>query len=73
MAFRKDIFKQLQWSSKGYGVEAELTAMVGRNKIPFTEVLISTIYLDVTKGVTLKHAAKILLTFPKWYFSVKSL
>lgn len=71
MALRKDVFNKVIWRSNGYGVEAEISAVVGRKKIEFDEVFVSTIYLDRRKGVTLWHAFRILLHLPSWYFSVK--
>lgn len=70
MAIREDVFGLVTWESKGYGVEAELSASIGRKKIKFSEVLVSTIYLDRTKGVSLRHAFFILLKLPKWYLFV---
>ncbi len=67
MAFRKDVYGHLKWSSRGYGVEAEIATIVGKEKLDFKEVLVSTIYLDPKKGVNLIHAFKILLTIPLWY------
>ncbi len=76
MAWRGELYDTLDWSSDGYGVEAELAAIVGRKHLPFAEVNISTIYLDRVKGVTMKHAFGILLHVPRWYakdFSPKHL
>ncbi len=67
IAIRGDVFNKINWTSKGYGVEAEMSAVVGRKKIDFTEILVSTIYFDVKKGVTMKHAIKIFLHLPIWY------
>jgi len=67
IALRKDVFYKINWRSKGYGVEAEMSAIVGRKKIDFSELLVSTIYFDVKKGVTMKHAIKIFLHLPIWY------
>lgn len=67
IALRSDVFNKINWTSKGYGVEAEMSAVVGRKKIDFTELLVSTIYFDVKKGVTMKHALKIFLHLPLWY------
>lgn len=68
MAFRKDIYKQIIWTSKGYGVEAELATVISKRKIKFGEVFVSTIYLDINKGVNMWHALLILLMIPIWYF-----
>ncbi len=67
IAIRADVFNKINWTSKGYVVEAEMSAVVGRKKIAFSELLVSTIYFDVKKGVTMKHALKIFLHLPLWY------
>lgn len=65
-AMRKDIFGEIEWYSNDYGVEAEISAIVGRKKIQFKEILVKTIYLDNKKGVNLFHALRILMRIPFW-------
>lgn len=67
MAFRKDVFNKIKWSSARYGVETEIATKVGKNKIPFSEIKIDTIYIDKYKGVTIFDAFKILFKIPFWY------
>jgi glycosyltransferase involved in cell wall biosynthesis len=69
LGFRKEIYKKIIWKSVRYGVETEMATKVGRNKIPFFEIKIDTIYMDKYKGVTIFDAFKILLKIPFWYFS----
>ena len=61
---RKDVYKEISWHSNDYGVEAEISAIVGRKMIPFKEVLVRTIYHDEKKGVNMFHALRILLRIP---------
>ena len=68
MAFREDVYEILKWSSRGYGVEAELATIVARKRINFTEVNVPTIYVDPRKGVNMVHAIGILTHVPRWYF-----
>ena len=68
LAIRKDISKKVRWKSNRYGIETEIATKVGKNKIPFCEIKIDTIYVDKYKGVTIFDAFKILLQIPYWYF-----
>jgi glycosyltransferase involved in cell wall biosynthesis len=73
MAFRHDVFSALNWTSEGYGVEAELATIIARRRISFVEVNVPLIYLDARKGAHFGHALRILACVPLWYFrSAKS-
>jgi hypothetical protein len=67
--FRKNIYKKIKWKSDRYEIETEVSSKVGRNKLPFSEIKVDTIYIDKYKGVTILDAMKILLKVPYWYFS----
>jgi len=69
LGFRKEVYKKIKWKSCRYGIETEMATKVGRNKIPFSEVKIDTIYIDKYKGVTIFDAFKILFKIPFWYFN----
>jgi glycosyltransferase involved in cell wall biosynthesis len=69
LGFRKDVYKKIKWKSCRYGIETEMAVKVGKNKLPFFEIKIDTIYIDKYKGVTIFDAMKILLKVPFWYFS----
>lgn len=71
MALRKEVFDKIVWESNDYGVEIEISAIVGKKRIEFKEILIDTLYLDVKKGVTLTKAFFISLKIPYWYFKYK--
>jgi glycosyltransferase involved in cell wall biosynthesis len=65
----KAAYKKLRWGSSGYGVEAEIVARLGKNKLDFCEVPVETIYHDKTKGVTILDAIGILGDVLKWKLS----
>lgn len=65
-ALRKDIFTAIHWHSNDYGVEAEISAIIGRKLISFKEILVKTIYLNESKGVNMFHAVRIFLRIPYW-------
>lgn len=65
-ALRKDVLNKIHWYSNDYGVEAEISAIIGRKNIPFKEIQVKTIYLDRNKGVNLIDALIILLHIPYW-------
>jgi len=69
LGFRKEIYKKIIWKSTRYGIETEMATKIGRNKIPFSEIKIDTIYIDKYKGVTIFDAFNILYKIPFWYFS----
>lgn len=69
LAFKKDVYKQIEWNSQRYGIETEMATKIGKNKIPFSEIKIDTIYIDKYKGVNIIDAIKVLMQIPFWYFS----
>jgi len=68
MAFRRDVYNHIKWTSKGYEVEAELATVISKRKLKFGQVFVPTIYLDSNKGVNIWHALLIILMIPIWYF-----
>ena len=71
MAIRSQVFNKINWESDDYGVEIEISAIVGKKRIPFKEILVDTLYLDIKKGVTITKAFFISLKIPYWYFKYK--
>lgn len=69
MGFRREVYTKLLWKSSRYGIETEMATRVGKNKIPYKEIEIDTIYIDKYKGVSILDAFKILFQIPFWYFS----
>lgn len=69
-ALTKKAYKKIRWESTGYGVETEMVARVGKNKISFTEIPVASIYHDKTKGVTILDAVGIMGEIIKWRFTI---
>lgn len=67
--FSKQIYPQIKWQSKRYGVETEIASKVGKLGLKFTEIKVNTTYIDKYKGVNLWDAFKILLKIPGWYIT----
>lgn len=68
LGFKKEIYKQIKWESTRYGIETEMAIKVAKNKIPFYEIKIDTIYIDKYKGMTFFDAFKIFHKVPFWFF-----
>lgn len=62
----QDAYKKLRWDSSGYGVESEIVARLGKNRLKYCEVQVKTIYLNKVKGVTLLDAFGIFGEIIKW-------
>lgn len=62
----KKAYKKIHWESAGYGVETEMVARMGKNKLAFCEIPIKTIYNDKVKGVTILDAFGIFGEILKW-------
>jgi len=69
MAFTKKTYQKIKWDSSRYGVETEIVARTGKNKLKYTEIPIETIYIDKYKGVTILDAIGILFSIPRWLIS----
>jgi glycosyltransferase involved in cell wall biosynthesis len=66
----KGAYKKLRWNSTGYGVETEIVARVGKEKLKFLEVPIQTIYHEKDKGVTILDAFGVLGQVIVWKFTL---
>ena len=69
-AITKKAFKSIYWESAGYGVETEITARIGKEKLSFCEVPVDTIYHDSVKGVTMLDAFGIMFEIIKWRITI---
>lgn len=69
MAMTKETYTKVKWDSARYGVETEIVARTGKNKLEYGEVLIEAIYIDKYKGVTILDAIGILMNIPGWLIS----
>lgn len=68
IAFTKDAYSKIQWKSPRYGIESEVVARTGKNKLKYSEIEISTIYIDKHKGVSILDALAIFPSVFKWRF-----
>ena len=59
-------YSKIRWDSNGYGVETEMIARIGKNKLRFCEIPVETIYHDNVKGVTILDAFEVLGNVIKW-------
>ncbi len=62
----KKAYGTVKWDSTGYGVEVEIVARLGKNKLNFCEVPVVTVYHNKVKGVTPLDAFGILGEIVKW-------
>lgn len=65
-AMSKKGFNQVKWRAQGYGVETEMLTLVGKKNIPYSTLVVDTIYHDRYKGFSVKDGLKILLHLPVW-------
>lgn len=68
IAFTAGAYQKIKWHSARYGLETEIVARVGKNRLKYTEVPIKTIYIDKYKGATILDALGVLLDIPRWWF-----
>ena len=61
-------YKKIRWDSSRYGVETEIVARTGKNRLKYAEVPMEAIYNDKYKGVTILDAIGILFSIPRWKF-----
>ncbi len=69
-ALTKKAYKAVYWESTGYGVETEMIARFGKNKLTYKEVSIEAIYHDKVKGVTVLDAFGIMGQIVKWKLTI---
>lgn len=65
-ALTKKAYNIIEWESPGYGVETEITALTGKNKLKFCEVPVTTVYYDKVKGVTFLDAIGVFIDVILW-------
>ncbi|MDP3888614.1 MAG: glycosyltransferase family 2 protein [bacterium] len=72
LAFTREVYPKIRWERWGrtrYGVETEIVARTGKNKLKYAEIPIETIYIDKYKGVTILNTIEILFSIPEWLIS----
>lgn len=58
-ALTAEAYKKVRWKAQDYSVETEMIANVGKNKLKYKEIEISTIYKNRYKGTTVFDGLKI--------------
>jgi glycosyltransferase involved in cell wall biosynthesis len=66
----KNAYKKIRWESSGYGVEIEMIARAGKNRLKSSEIQVQTVYINRVKGVTLLDAFGILGEVVKWKLTI---
>lgn len=69
-AFKSDVFPRLEWDSKNYHADAEITARTGLHGLRYREIFIETIYHDSYKGMTVIDGLKLLFNIIVWKFKL---
>ncbi len=65
-ALSKVGYRNVFWTSTDYGVESEMLALIGRKKLRFKTIKVSTIYIDKYKGFSIPEGIRILAKYPYW-------
>lgn len=65
-AIRNRCFKKLKWKSSGYEAETEMIINAAKNRLPYREIPIDTIYLDYHKGTYFIDGIIIMLKIIFW-------
>ena len=67
-ALSKKAYSVLQWQASDYAVEMEIAARVAKEKVHYTEIMVTTIYHDLDRGMTFLDAFKIIWQLVAWRF-----
>src|SRR3989338_2857076 len=65
-AFTAKAYKKLRWKASDYSMESEMIAKMGKYKLSYTEIPITTIYSDKYKGTTVLDGIKIVFNLLVW-------
>ena len=68
---KKIIYEKIKWKSRGYGIESEIIANVGRHKLKYKEIPVETIYKDKFKGTNPLDGMRIFLNMLSWRLRYK--
>ncbi|MBS3135483.1 glycosyltransferase family 2 protein [Candidatus Woesearchaeota archaeon] len=68
-AFRADVYNSIVWRSSDYSMESEMIANIGKKRLKYAIVPISTIYADKYKGTTVIDGIKIVFNMVWWRIS----
>lgn len=62
----KNAYKKVRWISSDYSMESEMISNTARKKLRYSEIPISTIYLDNFKGTTIFDGIRIFINIIKF-------
>jgi glycosyltransferase involved in cell wall biosynthesis len=62
-------YKQLRWKSSDYSMESEMISLIGKKRLKYSQVTVSTIYSDRYKGTTILDGIKIVMNMVWWRLS----
>jgi len=65
-AFTAKAYKKLRWKASDYSMESEMIAKMGKYKLSYAEIPITTIYSDKYKGTTVLDGIKIVFNLLVW-------
>lgn len=65
-AITKEAYNKIKWESAGYAVETEMVIKSVKHKLKHCEVPVTTLYLDVFKGVSIMDAIGIFFNILRW-------
>jgi len=65
-AFTADAYKKIRWTSRDYRVETEMIINTAKNRLKYSEIPISTRYLNTYKGTTVVDGVKIFASLLTW-------
>jgi glycosyltransferase involved in cell wall biosynthesis len=65
-AFKASIYNKIKWKSAGYSMESEMITNVGKKRLKYSQISISTIYSDKYKGTTVLDGIKIVIDMLWW-------
>lgn len=69
-AFRSEHYQYLNWRSKNYHADAEMTARAGKYGLRCKEIFIDTIYNDPYKGMNIIDGIGLLFNIVTWKFTL---
>ncbi len=69
-ALTKKAYKKIKWNASGYEVEMEIASRTAKYKVPFTTVIIKTIYHDLNRGMTIIDTMRMLGKIISWRFTL---
>lgn len=67
--FKSKIYRKIKWQSADYSLESEMISNVGRKRLKYAQIPITTVYSDKYKGTTVIDGIKIVANLVWWRIS----